>query len=195
MKHLNDSELISYFKSGNQDAFEELVLRYQSQVFSYVMSITKNSQASEDISQEVFIKVYKKLGSYNDESKFKNWLFTLSRNMTMDYYRKNSRKLVPLESQDDDEFSLIDVLTDDQPQPLEIAMEKDKNDAINRALNQLSIEERELIALKDSMTFKEIADMQKKPIGTLLSKFNRALTKLRTILSELEPEVYNEYMR
>ena len=195
MKHLSDSELIAYFKSGNQDAFEEIVLRYQSQVFSYIMSITKKPQATEDITQDVFIKVYKKLGAYTDDNKFKNWLFTLSRNMTMDFYRKNSRKIVPLESQDEDEFSLIDVLADDQPQALDMAIEQDKNDAINRALNQLSIEERELISLKDSMTFKEIAEMQKKPIGTLLSKFNRALGKLKTILKELEPEVYNEYVQ
>jgi len=197
MKHsnLNDSELVGMFKNGDNDAFEEIVMRYQAQVYTYVMSITKNPDVSNDIIQDVFIRVFKKLRDYNEEDKLKNWLFTLARNITMDYYRKNSKKLLPLETQEDDELSLIDALPEDKPQPIDIAIANSRAESINSALDKLSPEERELIYLKDSLTFKEIAEMQNKPIGTLLSKFNRALGKLRKILSETEPEVYNEYMR
>jgi len=93
MKHsnLNDSELVGMFKNGDNDAFEEIVMRYQAQVYTYVMSITKNPDVSNDIIQDVFIRVFKKLRDYNEEDKLKNWLFTLSRNMTMDYYRKTAK--------------------------------------------------------------------------------------------------------
>jgi len=195
MKKLSDSELIALFKKGNNEAFEELVMRYQSHVYSYVLSITKNEESSQDITQDAFIRIFKKLKNYNDENKFKNWIFTLARNMTMDYYRKNGRKNIPLETQDEEGFSMIDILADKEPQPEKAAAIKSESESVNKALSRLTAEERELIYLKDSMTFKEIAEMQNKPIGTLLSKFNRALGKLKKILLETEPEVYYEYMR
>lgn len=195
MKHLNDSELISLFKKGNNKAFEEIIYRYQAQVYTYVISITKRPDITEDIVQELFIRVFKNLNKYNDENKFKSWLFTLARNLTMDFYRKNNKKTLPLENQNEDEISIIDFVEDMQPQPIEIAIEKDESLVIKAALNELNAEERELIALKDHLTFKEISEMQNKPIGTLLSKFNRALNKLKKILLEKNPEVYNEYMQ
>jgi len=195
MKHLNDSELVSCFKQGNSAAFEEIVMRYQAQLYTYILSITKNADASSDILQDVFIRVYKTLSGYNEENKLKNWLFTLTRNITMDYFRKNNAKLLPLESQNDEELSILDTIAASDSQPLDIASANDKSRKINEALEKLSVDERELITLKDSMTFQEIAQMQNKPIGTLLSKFNRALKKLKNILMEYEPEVCNEYMR
>lgn len=195
MKHLNDSELVILFKKGSNEAFEEIVIRYQAHVYTYIMSITKDPDASSDIIQDVFIRVFKKLSKYKDENKLKNWLFTLARNMTMDYYRKNNKKLLPLEVQDEDEMSILDTLAESDPQPIEISLTNDRAASINNALNWLSTEERELIYLKDSLTFKEISEMQNKPMGTLLSKFNRALGKLKKILAEKEPEVYHEYMQ
>lgn len=195
MKYLTDSELVACFKQGKGEAFEEIVMRYQAQLYTYILSITKNADISSDVLQDVFIRVYKKLDKYNEENKLKNWLFTLTRNLTMDYFRKNNIKTLPLETKDDEELSLIDTIAANDSQPLDIAMSNDKTRKINEALNRLNTDERELIALKDSMTFQEIAKMQNKPIGTLLSKFNRALKKLKTILMEYEPEVYNEYMR
>ncbi|MDR1695575.1 MAG: sigma-70 family RNA polymerase sigma factor [Endomicrobium sp.] len=195
MKQLNDSELVSLFKTGSNEAFEEIVMRYQADVYSYLLSITKSAEISSDILQDSFIRAFKKLKDYNDENKLKNWLFTLSRNMTMDYYRKNNKYLIPLETQDEDEASVIDYLSDNTPQPIEMAISNGISESVKKALEELSGEERELIYLKDSMTFKEIAEMQNKPIGTLLSKFNRALAKLKKILSETEPEVYNEYVQ
>ena len=195
MKHLNDSELILCFKQGKSEAFEEIVMRYQAPLYSYILTITKNADISNDVLQDVFIRVYKNIDKYNEENKLKNWLFTLTRNLTMDYFRKNSIKLLPLENKDDEEFSVIDTISDSESQPIDIVTENDKTKRINKALNKLNADERELIVLKDSMTFQEIAEMQNKPIGTLLSKFNRALKKLKAILMEYEPEVYNEYVR
>lgn len=195
MKNLSDMELVAQFKTGNNKAFEEIVLRYQAHVYTYVMSIIKNPDTASDITQDLFIKVFKNLNRYNEENKLKNWLFTLARNLTMDYFRKNQRKLIPLETIDDDEISILRILSDNSPKPLETAIENSKKEAINNAINKLSAEEIELIHLKDSFTFQEIADMQNKPVGTLLSKFNRSLKKIRKILAQSYPEVYNEYMR
>jgi RNA polymerase sigma-70 factor (ECF subfamily) len=195
MEHLSDAQLVSQFKAGNNEAFEEIVLRYQAHIYSFIMSIVRNPDTASDITQELFIKVFKNLHKYNEENKLKNWMFALSRNLTMDYFRKNNKKLISLENQHIDEQSILDTLSDNSPKHLEAAIENSTKEAINHALSLLPIEERELIALKDSFTFQEIAQMQNKPIGTLLSKFNRSLKKLRKILLQSAPEVYNEYMR
>jgi RNA polymerase sigma-70 factor (ECF subfamily) len=170
-------------------------MRYQAHVYAYIMSFVKNPDTASDICQELFIKIFKNFAKYNEENKLKNWIFTLARNLTMDYFRKNNKRLMPLENQDDDELSYIDTLSDDTPAPLEVLIGNDKKEAINVALAKLSDEERELVALKDDFTFQEIADMQNKPVGTLLSKFSRTLKKLRKILAQDNPEVYDEYMR
>ncbi len=195
MKHLNDSELVACFKQGKDEAFGEILMRYQAPLYTYILSLTKNADISNDILQDVFVRVYKKLDKYNEENKLKNWLFTLTRNLTMDYFRKENFKPLPLEIKDGEELSLVDAIASGDPQPLDAAINNDRARKINEALGRLRTDERELIVLKDSMTFQEIAQLQNKPIGTLLSKFNRALKKLKVILTEYEPEVYNEYMR
>jgi RNA polymerase sigma-70 factor (ECF subfamily) len=136
--------------------------------------------------------MFKKLPQYNEENKLKHWIFILSKNITMDFFRKNSRKSLPLESQEDDEMSILETLQDNNPQPLEVIITNSRKEMLKNAIDELSPQERELIYLKDYLTFKEISEMQKKPIGTLLSKFNRALKKIKKIISEQEPEVYNE---
>jgi RNA polymerase sigma-70 factor (ECF subfamily) len=194
-KQISDAQLVCLFKSGDMNAFEELVMRYQGHIYTYIISIVKNPDAASDITQDLFVKVFKNLHKYNEENKLKNWIFTLARNLTMDYFRKNNKKLIPLEMQDDDNLSILDTLTDNSVKPLDIAIENSKKEAINNALAKLSVEERELLYLKDLFTFQEIANMQNKPVGTLLSKFNRTLKKLRKILAETNPEVYDECMR
>jgi RNA polymerase sigma-70 factor (ECF subfamily) len=195
MKQLTDAQLSALFKTGCQKAFEEIVMRYQAPVYTYIMSLTKNPDTASDLLQDLFIKVYKNLPKYNEENKLKNWIFTLARNITMDYFRKNNKKLIALENKNENEFSIINIISDNSPHPLECAIENDKKEAISSAIAKLSPDERELIYLKDSFTFQEIADIQHKPVGTLLSKFSRALKKIRKILAQDSPEIYNEYMQ
>ncbi|MDR3244610.1 MAG: sigma-70 family RNA polymerase sigma factor [Elusimicrobiota bacterium] len=192
LKNVDDSDLVSMFKNGNKEAFEEIVLRYQAQIYTYIMSMVKNPDAANDILQDVFIRMFRKLSQYNEENKLKHWIFILSKNITMDFFRKNSRNILPLESQEDDEMSILATLQDNDPQPLEVIITNSRKEMLRNAIDELSPQERELIYLKDYLTFKEISEMQKKPIGTLLSKFNRALKKIRKIIAEQEPEVYNE---
>jgi len=189
MKQLNDFELVNLFKSGSNEAFEEIVIRYQADVYSFLLSITKNPETSNDIFQDVFVRVFKKLKMYNEQNKLKQWLFTLARNITMDHYRKNKKNLISLEAQNDDELSIIDCLAEQEPSPMETVISNDTTETVQKALLSLSSEERELIHLKDTLTFKEISQMQNKPIGTLLSKFNRALNKLKKNLYITQQEV------
>ncbi|MDR3049360.1 MAG: sigma-70 family RNA polymerase sigma factor [Elusimicrobiota bacterium] len=193
MKNCEDSELISKFKDGDNKAFEEIVLRYQAQLYTYVISMVKNPETANDILQDIFIRIFKNLPKYSEENKLKHWIFIIAKNMTMDFFRRDkTRRALPLETQEDDEMSILDTMPDKTPHPLEVIITNDRKELVRKAISNLSVEERELIYLKDSFTFKEIAEMQNKPIGTLLSKFNRSLQKVKKIISEKEPEAYNE---
>ena len=91
MEGNEDLELIERIQGGDQDAFKELVERYQRKVYSICYGMLKDQEASLDVSQEVFIKVYRYLEKFNRESSFYTWLYRITVNMCIDYIRKNSK--------------------------------------------------------------------------------------------------------
>jgi RNA polymerase sigma-70 factor (ECF subfamily) len=192
MKPLSDAELIKLFKDGNNDAYEEIISRYQAHIYTYVLSMVKSHDATSDILQDVGIRIFRKLKDYKEENKLKNWIFIITKNITMDFFRKNNKKFVPLEAQSEDDVSYLDILPDKDPLPLEVLITNSRKELLRDAIDHLSKEEKELIYLKDYLTFKDISQIQNKPIGTLLSKFNRSLKKIKKFMNKREMEEYNE---
>ena len=89
----SDSELISQFRKGNEEAFALIVNKYKAKVFTSVYLIVKDKDVAEDLIQEVFIKVIKTVRSdrYNEEGKFQPWLMRIAHNLAIDHFRKNKR--------------------------------------------------------------------------------------------------------
>ncbi len=85
---MNDVELIEYFIAGDENAFNELVKRHQAWVTDFVRSMVKHAEDSEDISQDIFVKLYFKLPTFRFESEFKTWLYRIVMNQTNNYFRK-----------------------------------------------------------------------------------------------------------
>src|SRR5687768_9545979 len=90
VKSLTDVELIEKAISGREAGFEELVHRYQRQITSYIYRMLNNYDASLDVTQEVFIKVYNSLEKYSSDYKFSTWLYRIAHNAAIDYMRRNS---------------------------------------------------------------------------------------------------------
>src|SRR6185369_8543727 len=88
IKSLTDGELIEISISGREDSFEELVRRYQRPITNYVYRMLGNYDASLDVSQEIFIKVYNSMARYGSEYKFSTWLYKISHNAAIDYMRR-----------------------------------------------------------------------------------------------------------
>ncbi|MGI8544780.1 MAG: RNA polymerase sigma factor, partial [Aridibacter sp.] len=100
IQSLTDAELITKSISGRgEDSFEELVSRYQRPIVSYVYRMLNDYDASLDVTQEVFIKVYKSLERYSSEYKFSTWLYRIAHNAAIDHIRRNSKKLQSLETE------------------------------------------------------------------------------------------------
>ena len=90
---VSDSLLVSHYKGGSEEAFEELVARHKARVFTTIYLIVKDKYVAEDLLQETLIKVVKtiKSGKYNEEGKFLPWVLRIAHNMAIDYFRKEKR--------------------------------------------------------------------------------------------------------
>ncbi|HNQ14907.1 MAG TPA: sigma-70 family RNA polymerase sigma factor, partial [Pyrinomonadaceae bacterium] len=99
---LSDIELIARAIRGREDGFEELVRRYQRPITNYVFRMLNDYDASLDVTQEVFIKVYNSLGKYSSEYKFSTWLYRIAHNAAIDHIRRKSPNQQSIEAENGD---------------------------------------------------------------------------------------------
>lgn len=165
---INDS-LINKVAAGNAKAFDELYEKTKKIVFCIALSITKSPSDSEDITQEVYIKILEKAGSYQNKDRPLAWIYAITRNQSISSIRKNKK------------IDEIDRLEND------IRLSNVENNIdkliLKSALEILSEEELQIVMLHNSgLKHKEIAFMLDKQLSTILSKYNRSLIKMRKFL-------------
>lgn len=185
-EELSDSELVAAFKAGDAEALGLLMERHKAAVFGYLLRLTSRRDAAEDLFQEVFLKLVKNPGAYSEKEKFKAWLFTVARNAAMDLFRREgSRGEVSLEG-DGEGTGPADFLASAEPGPAEAFYGKGLAASIDAALASLSEDQREVFYLRhySELSFKEIAEMLKVPIGTVLARMSRAAAQLRKKLEK-----------
>ncbi|MDD3452710.1 MAG: RNA polymerase sigma factor [Bacilli bacterium] len=165
---INDS-LINKIAKGNAKAFDELYEKTKKIVFGIALSITKSPSDSEDITQEVYIKILEKSKLYQNNNKPLAWIYAIARNQSISLIRKNKKTDEVDRLEDDIRFSSVD-------------NEIDKL-ILKSALEILSEEELQIVMLHNSgLKHKEIAKMLDIPLSTILSKYNRSLMKMRKFL-------------
>jgi RNA polymerase sigma factor (sigma-70 family) len=153
--------------NGKYDEFKQIYIENKKHVFAIALSILKDFELSEDVLQEVFIKFFWQMK--NEEIKnVKAWLIQLSRNKALDVYRKKKREIAGFTPE---YFASIPFLAED---PLDKLI-------LSNYLELLDNDERQIVILKDisGLKHREIAQILKKPLGTVLWKYRTALTKLR----------------
>lgn len=177
-----DDELVDAFKQGNSKAFEELVLRYKNSLYQYILAMTRDAGAAEDLFQETFISFFKHADKYQARGKFKAWLFLAARNRTLNFFRDRD-KLFSLDQTDDEGCELLSALPDSSPTPAETLSGRETEEQIRRAALALPVRQREMIYLRQYFSFKEIAQMLQRPLGTVLAECHRAVKKMQTLLA------------
>lgn len=179
----SDEELIQSYLNGNIESFKELYLRYRIILFNFIYSLIKDQTDAEDVFQETFIKVIDNIQNYK-EGNFKAFLFTIARNISIDNLRKRSKNpeknlstLIINENEEEQNtneylFAKQDVFD---------IIKKTEIEELNRAIEKLPIHYKEIIYLKHfaNLSFEEVSKITKTPIGTLLSRFKRAIDKLK----------------
>ena len=178
----NDDELVASFCNGNNQAFEELVLRYKNSLYQYILSLVKDESIAEDLFQDVFISFFKHAKAYQAQGKFKSWLFLTARNKVLNYWR-DTKNTTSLDQTDDDGNAYLQELIADNSRPmLDELSWQDLQETVRQALDQLSPRQREMMYLRQFMSFQEIADTLKRPLGTVLADCHRAVKKVRQLL-------------
>jgi RNA polymerase sigma-70 factor, ECF subfamily len=187
-----DRALVDEARKGNQEAFADLVRRYQARVYNMALASTANEADAEDAAQEVFVKVFRGLGSFRGESTFRTWLYRVAVNVFRSEAtkRRQGRWFGWLTRRADDGDADGGDLLDTLPAPGSLEAAVMDRDAIDRALRRLPSDLRIAVALRDveGLEYKEIADVLRVPIGTVMSRIARGREKLRGFLRADAPE-------
>ncbi len=177
--------------AGDAAAWEEIVRLYSKRIYNICYRFTGSADQADDLSQEVFIKVYRSLSSYDlEKGSFPTWLTTLTRNLLVDHFRKSklermSDSLDATPEAAPDGLSLADQLADSGLSPDAQVLSQEKQKMVQLALGKLSPELREAVILRDlqDMDYRDIASVLKVPEGTVKSRINRGRTELARVLS------------
>jgi RNA polymerase sigma-70 factor (ECF subfamily) len=187
--HLNDTDLILQTQKGDQNAFEELVYRYDRIVLSIAMKYAFNEDDAKDLYQEVFIRVYRGLKNFRFQSEFSTWLFRITTNVCLTYKTRSKEHLkVSIESDfdnEENEFSTTKELVYDGSSPEEISSGADLGEIVNSAVESLSPKQKMTFILKhyEGYKIREIAEMMNCKEGTVKKYLFDAIKNLRKKLS------------
>ena len=181
---------------GDSAAWAELVKAQHRRVYSLCYRFTGSSHDSEDLTQEVFLKVYGNLASFDlARGSFPTWLTTLTRNLLVDHFRRGrqQRATDSLDAgwEDSSELQIFDRLADGKPSPHQHAAAREIERMVQQALTKISPELREAVILRDlqDLDYKEIAQVLRIPEGTVKSRISRGRAELARLLERNKRQV------
>lgn len=185
-KMINEKELIRRAKNGEKSAFEEIIGLYEKKVFSTIYYMVKNEHEVEDIAQEVFVKIYKNLKNFKEESSLYTWIYRITINVCIDEIKKKKNVVYIDEKLQTDEGEVEFQLEDESKGPDELAEDEELKRKLTECIRKLPVDQSTMIILRDikGFTYMEIAEMTKTNLGTVKSKINRARASLKRILEE-----------
>lgn len=187
LESITDEELALRYVDGDNTAFDELLTRNQSKLFTYIMFVVRDHELANDIFQETFVKVITRLqeGKYSPSGKFLYWLTRIAHNVIMDWYRlHSSSKLLEL-TEDNDLSNLKVASVMDKNREVELINEQILVD-VKRLMDQLPTPQREVVYMRfyQDMSFKEIANCTGVSINTSLGRMRYAILNLRRMAKE-----------
>jgi RNA polymerase sigma-70 factor (ECF subfamily) len=178
-----DTQLVQEYLQGDLGAYTHLMNRYMEMIYSFVYRFVYDEMRAQDITQEVFIKVWRYMHKYDVAYSFKTWIFTIARRTALDELKK--RKIFTFsELQEEDTNSFEETLIDTTQLPDVYLDEKFAREHLQKAINQLPIQYKTVVLLRcdGELTFEEIGEVMKLPMNTVKSQYRRAIEKLRVYL-------------
>ena len=184
---VSDAALLSAYIQGEDKAFETLVKRSKSKVYTSIYLIVKDRYIAEDLMQETYIKAIDviKSGRYNEEGKFLPWVVRIGHNLAIDFFRKDKRyPTIVLE----DGSKLFNSFEFAEESSEDIQMKADKISNLRELIKKLPDEQREVLVMRhyEELSFQEIADQTGVSINTALGRMRYALINLRKMLEKQE---------
>jgi RNA polymerase sigma-70 factor (ECF subfamily) len=180
--------------AGDSQSWQQLVLSQHRRIYAICYRFTGSGNDAEDLTQEVFLKLYKNLGSFDTQKgSFQTWITTLARNLLVDHFRRTrldraSDSLDASFDGQDDGPTMADRLADPRPSQEQHVAGLELKVRVQHALKQLSPELREAVILRDleDMDYKEISQVLRIPEGTVKSRISRGRGELARLLQRIE---------
>ena len=183
--------------SGDAGAWEEIVQRYHRRIYSVCYRFAGDAENAQDLTQEVFIKMYRTLNTYDSgKGAFMTWVTTITRNLLVDHFRKSkgdriTDSLDSVPSEHEDAQPLSEQIADGGVAPDRAVERRGTGEMVHLALQKLSPELREAVILRDlqDMDYREIATALRVPEGTVKSRINRGRAELARLLQRTYKQV------
>jgi len=190
-----DEMLMVRYQRGDRHAFAELVRRHHRPMYNFVLRKLRDPSSSEELTQEVFLRVVQNAGEFKHEARFSTWLYTIARNLCVDQVRRLSHRRhpsldAPRPGSRDDAPLLGDSVADLHPRASaeRATVSSEVRATIVRAVDALPDDQREVFLMREiaNLPFRDIAEITGTPENTVKSRMRYALDRLREALSEFE---------
>ena len=182
----DDSVLVTLYRNGNEDAFNLLVDRYHSKVFTTIFLIVKDQDVAEDLLQDVFVKVLHTLNSdkYNEEGKFQPWVMRIAHNLAIDHFRKAKRYPTILLEDGSNLFNSLSFAEDSSE---EQRIKEETLVWVRNLIDELPEAQKEVVIMRHylDMSFQEIAEQTGVSINTALGRMRYALNHIRKKMKQV----------
>jgi RNA polymerase sigma factor (sigma-70 family) len=179
-KGLSDSQLVSLYRNGNEDAFEVLLYRHKSKIYTAIYLIVKDRYTAEDLLQETFVKAINTIrcGRYNEEGKFLPWISRIAHNLAIDHFRKEKRYPEVVLEDGSKLFNSMDFAEESSE---EKQMFRETRSKLRDYIRELPEEQKHVLIMRHyfDMSFQEIANRTGVSINTALGRMRYALINLR----------------
>ena len=174
-----DLDLITRTRAGDREAFDELVLKYQKPLYSLLYRMLSNHEDAADVLQKTFVRAFLGIGSFEQRSSFKTWLYQIAINLAKNVYRDRAKiTQVPID----------DVIVKKDPRTLDALIQKENRLKLRQALAGLPEKQRMTVMLRvqESKKFEEIAEIMKCSLGTAKANYHHGVQKLKGMMGEKE---------
>ena len=183
--------------AGDAAAWEDIVKRYNRRIYNICYRFAGSADDAQDLTQEVFIKMYRTLNSYDvGRGAFLTWVSTITRNLLVDHFRKSKQDRITdsidtVASEHEDAMPLSEQIPDQALPPDARVQSRETGETVHQALQKLSPELREAVVLRDlqDMDYREIATVLRVPEGTVKSRINRGRAELARLLQRTYRQV------
>lgn len=186
LNKLTDDMLVAAYAEGDNKAFDALLMRHQSRVFSYICTIVKKRDIADDIFQETFIKAITTIrqGRYSETGKFTSWITRIAHNLIIDFYRQDKSDTTV--SSDDETVDILNSKDLTEGNIEDFLVDSQINKDIHRIIGALPESQREVLDMRffRDMSFKEIAEATGVSINTALGRMRYAILNMRRIASD-----------
>jgi len=183
----DDPKLVRRCLRGDRAAFETIVRKYQQSMLNYVSRMVREREMALDVSQEVFLRAYAALPSYRPEYKFSTWLFRIASNYLIDFWRKKKIAVISLDQPVDEDEDGCYLQVADETASVVLELErKELRTKLEKAMGRLPVHLKELFVWRhvNGMSYEEMADIKKLPVGTVKNRVFQAKEMMRTLLEE-----------